>query len=193
MDRRVISQTLELERGFVESVVKAVLHTILFHRYFGNVSPKDICILASVTYTAVDDPGVLTAVDDKVAELMQTLSTTGDSKSQISLCFTETKPRRAWFSKSEEEISWEEWVLDISSQASKSEQGKYKLGRLKASAEDQAKKAIFRVIQEVDRNKDHIPLIANSQSNPFPYHIAVAPASGLWSSMIKRAIRPGIS
>ncbi|KAJ2898960.1 hypothetical protein IWW38_001160, partial [Coemansia aciculifera] len=65
--------------------------------------------------------------------------------------------------------------------------------QLQANAEDQAKQAIFHVITEMDRSKDHIPLIANSQTNPFPYHISVSPSSGLWSSMIKRAIRPNIS
>ncbi|KAJ2745753.1 hypothetical protein GGI20_001923 [Coemansia sp. BCRC 34301] len=138
MERKVISHTLALERNFVAPVVTAMLHTILFHRYFGNVTPKDNHILANITYTSVDDSSVAATVADKVKELMQTISST-------------------------------------------------------TSAEDQAKQAIFHVIKEMDRNKDHIPLIANSQTNPFPYHISVTPASGLWSSMIKRAIRPSIS
>ncbi|KAJ2450082.1 hypothetical protein GGF42_004579 [Coemansia sp. RSA 2424] len=190
MERKVISHTLTLERSFVAPVVKAMLHTILFHRYFGNVTPKDNHILANITYASVDDSGVAATVDDKIEELMQTISPTADSKSQISLYFTETKPRKAWFSKSEEEICWEEWLIDIQSKISKTER---EFNQLQANAEDQAKHAIFHVIQAMDRNKDHIPLIANSQTNPFPYHISIAPASGLWSSMIKRAIRPNIS
>ncbi|KAJ2722370.1 hypothetical protein H4R23_004477 [Coemansia sp. Cherry 401B] len=169
MEHRVISQTLDLERSFVEPVVKAVLHTILFHRYFGNAS--------------VDNADVESTVNEKVDELMQSLSVSADSKSQISLCFTETKPRRAWFSKSEEEICWEEWSIYVNA----------KMGQLLASAQDQAKRAIFRVIQEMDKHKGHIPLIASNQTNPFPYHISIAPTSGIWSSMIKRAIRPGLS
>ncbi|KAJ2188847.1 hypothetical protein IW139_001407 [Coemansia sp. RSA 353] len=171
MDHRVVTQTLDLERRFIEPVVKAVLHTILFHRYFGN--------------TSVDNTDVQRQVDERVDELMQSLALTGDSKSQISLYFTETKPRRAWFSKSEEEICWEEWIIHINCTVSKSPT---EVGQLQASAEDQAKRAIFWVIQEMDKHKDHIPLIASKQSNPFPYHISVAPTSGLWSSMIKRAI-----
>ncbi|KAJ2834915.1 hypothetical protein J3B01_001177 [Coemansia erecta] len=185
MDHRVVTQTLDLERRFIEPVVKAVLHTILFHRYFGNVSPQDTCILGSIQYTSVDNTDVQRQVDERVDELMQSLALTGDSKSQISLYFTETKPRRAWFSKSEEEICWEEWIIHINCTVSKSPT---EVGQLQASAEDQAKRAIFRVIQEMDKHKDHIPLIASKQSNPFPYHISVAPTSGLWSSMIKRAI-----
>ncbi|KAJ2009529.1 3'-phosphoadenylsulfate reductase [Coemansia thaxteri] len=174
----------------IPAVVKAVLHTILFHRYFGNVAPKDNHILATITYASVDDASVSATVDEKIDELMQTISLTADSKSHISLCFTETKPRKAWFSKSDEEICWEEWLVNIQSKISRTER---ELNQLQASAEDQAKQAIFRVIQEMDQNKDHIPPIANSQSNPFPYHISVAPVSGLWSSMIKRAIRPSMS
>ncbi|KAJ2065196.1 hypothetical protein GGI17_000452 [Coemansia sp. S146] len=160
MERKTISHTLTLERSFIAPVA------------------------------SVDDSSVSATVDDKIEELMQTISPTADSKSQISLYFTETKPRKAWFSKSEEEICWEEWLIDIQSKIGKTER---EFNQLQASAEDQAKQAIFHVIQEMDRNKDHIPLIANSQTNPFPYHISVTPASGLWSSMIKRAIRPSIS
>ncbi|PIA15315.1 hypothetical protein COEREDRAFT_82073 [Coemansia reversa NRRL 1564] len=188
MERKVVTQTLELERRFVEPVVKSVLHTILFHRYFGNVSPRDNYILSSITYTSVDNVDVLSAVDEKVEELMQNLSSTSDSKSQISLYFTETKPRRAWFSKSEEEICWEEWIINVQSKVQQTDR---EANQLQINAENQAKKAIFHVIQEMDKSKEHIPLIANSQTNPFPYHISVAPVSGLWSLMIKRAIRPG--
>ncbi|KAJ1993143.1 hypothetical protein GGI25_002935 [Coemansia spiralis] len=190
MERKVIAQTLTLERSFIQPVVKAVLHTIIFHRYFGNITPKNNCILSSVTYASVDDTDVLDTVDEKVEELMQTLSATGESQSQLSLYFTETKPRKAWFSKSEEVICWEEWTLNVQSKVSKTER---ELNQMQASAEDQAKRAIFLIIQKIDKNKDHIPLIANSQGNPFPYHIDVNPASGLWSSMIKRAILPSIS
>ncbi|KAJ1799537.1 hypothetical protein LPJ59_001760 [Coemansia sp. RSA 2399] len=190
MERKVITQTLVLERSFVHDVVKAVLHTIIFHRYFGNVTPKSNCILAVVTYASVDNADVLRTVDEKVEELMQTISATGETKSQMSLYFTETKPRKAWFSKSEEEICWEEWSINIHSRIARTER---ELNQMHASAQDQAKQTIFSVIQQVDQHKDHIPLIASPKGNPFPYHITVASGSGLWSSMIKRAILPGIS
>ncbi|KAJ1947833.1 hypothetical protein FBU59_001833 [Linderina macrospora] len=61
---------------------------------------------------------------------------------------------------------------------------------MQARAETQLKESLLFVISEMDRHKDHIPLIASTQGNPFPFHISVAPSAGLWSSMIKRAIRP---
>ncbi|KAJ2692188.1 hypothetical protein H4R19_006205, partial [Coemansia spiralis] len=139
-DRKVITQSFELERRFVEPVVAAVLHTILFHRCFGNVSPRENRILHSVTYASVDSPDICAAVDGKVAEMIQSLSPTQGSRGQISLLFTETKPRRAWFSKAEEEICWEEWVLNIQSAVCTAER---ELGPLLSSAEEQAKSAIF--------------------------------------------------
>ncbi|KAJ1833366.1 hypothetical protein LPJ63_002808 [Coemansia sp. RSA 2711] len=96
MEHRVISQTLDLERSFVEPVVKAA---------------------------SVDNADVESTVNEKVDELMQSLSVSADSKSQISLCFTETKPRRAWFSKSEEEICWEEWTIYVNAKVHKTERG----------------------------------------------------------------------
>ncbi|KAJ2879873.1 hypothetical protein FB639_002973 [Coemansia asiatica] len=191
MERKVINQSLALDHKYVSPVVKAVLHTILFHRYFGNITPRDNHILSAVTYASVDDIDIINSVDDKVHELMQTLSSTSNSKSQISLYFTETKSRKAWFSKTEEEVCWEEWTIYIKSKAGA--QTERERTERHNSAVDQCKKTIFSVIQEIDKNKDHIPLIATSQANPFPYHITVVPASGLWSSMIKRAILPGIS
>ncbi|KAJ1895864.1 hypothetical protein LPJ66_004329 [Kickxella alabastrina] len=191
MNRRVINQTLALDRSFIAPAVKAVLHTILFHRYFGNISPKQNTVLSGLTYASVDDTNVINAVEDKVQELMQTVSATSDSKAQICLYFTETKSRKAWFSTSEEEICWEEWSISIQSKVSHN-RTESERNQQQSSSTDQAKKAIFGIIQEMDHNKDHIPLISNSQTNPFPYHITVTPASGLWSSMIKRAILPGI-
>ncbi|KAJ2451321.1 hypothetical protein EV183_003693 [Coemansia sp. RSA 2336] len=182
MERKTITQTLDLERSFVEPVVKAILHTIIFHRYFGNVVPRDTTILSSITYASVENTEVINTVDAKVHELVQSLSPVVDSKSQISLYFTETKPRRAWFSRSEEEICWEEWIIYVN----------YML-QLQEKAQDQTRQALLRVIQEMDQHKEHIPLIATNEANPFPYHISVAPASGIWSSMLKRAIRPGLS
>ncbi|KAJ1826712.1 hypothetical protein LPJ56_002046, partial [Coemansia sp. RSA 2599] len=140
---------------------------------------------------SIDDVDIINTVDDKVQELMQTLSSTSNSKSQISLFFTETKSRKAWFSKSEEEVCWEEWTVHVQSKVG-AQTEKERVER-HSSAVDQCKRVIFSAIQEIDKHKDHIPLIATSQANPFPYHITVAPASGLWSSMIKRAILPGIS
>ncbi|KAJ2784195.1 hypothetical protein H4R18_001250 [Coemansia javaensis] len=187
MNRKVFSLTLDLERGFVGPVVAAVLHTILFYRHFGNVSPRKHQALNTVL---VDCPDVLAAVDARVDELVQGLAPAADSRAQISLSFTETKPRRAWFSKSEEEICWEEWIIAVQSRAARAD---HDPPRQLAAAEDQARRAMLRVIREMDRSKDHIPLIASATGSPFPFHIAVAPISGLWSSMIKRAIRPGAS
>lgn len=190
----MITQSLVLERTYAAPVITAILHTIIFHRYFGNITPRETQILSSaVTYASVDDANVMATVDDKVDELMQSLSTTTDTKTQIAVFFTETKARKAaWFSsKSEEQICWEQWTIELQSKCTSSEQER---NQLLNDAINQAKRAIFAVIKEVDQNKDHIPLIVNSQTNPFPYHITVAAAApGLWSSMIRRAILPGIS
>ncbi|KAJ2664535.1 hypothetical protein IWW48_000788 [Coemansia sp. RSA 1200] len=201
MERKVVTQELSLERSFIQDVAKALLHTIIFHRYFGNVTPKSNAILSStVTYASVDNTDVLRTVDEKVNELMQTIPTAGESRTRMSLHFTETKPRRksaaaAWFGKTghrgeEEEICWEEWAITINSKVARTERER---NQMFVSAQDQAKDAIFLVIAQADTHKDHIPLIADPQGNPFPYHITIASGTGLWSSMIKRAILPGIS
>ncbi|KAJ1725024.1 hypothetical protein LPJ53_000750 [Coemansia erecta] len=193
MDHRVIKHSLVLERSLVPSVVKAVLHTILFHRYFGNVTPQENLILSDqVTYVSVDDGNVVSTVDSKVEELMQVLQQDG-GKSQVTVSFSETRGRKAsWFgTATPQSVCWEEWVVDV--QALGRAHGREERAAQQRLAVDQAKHAIFQVICQADAHKDHIPLIASSQENPFPYHIAVAPAAGLWSSMIKRAILPGMA
>ncbi|KAJ2781394.1 hypothetical protein GGI15_003225 [Coemansia interrupta] len=193
MDHRVIKQSLVLERSLVPSVVKAVLHTILFHRYFGNVTPQENLILSDqVTYVSVDDADVVSTVDGKVQELMQALQQDG-GKSQVTVSFSETRGRKAsWFGgAAAQSVCWEEWVVDV--QAEGRAPGGEEQRTQRRQAVDQAKHAIFAVIRQADAHKDHIPLISSSKENPFPYHITVAPAAGLWSSMIKRAILPGIS
>lgn len=42
-------------------------------------------------------------------------------------------------------------------------------------------KAIMRVITIVNRDKEHIPLITTSETNPFPYRIDINPRIEGWS------------
>jgi len=43
-------------------------------------------------------------------------------------------------------------------------------------------KAAMKIVTTVNREKDHIPPITTSESNPFPYQISVNPKDNGWGA-----------
>jgi autophagy-related protein 101 len=107
-------------------------------------------------------------------------------KAQIVVNFFEKKTRKAWFSKSEEEVCWEEWIINISSITPRNESEKIRVAK---SAENQLQTIIMKVIDIVNDNKDHIPPIATTEANPFPYQISIpSETEDTWGSVFKKIL-----
>jgi autophagy-related protein 101 len=45
-------------------------------------------------------------------------------------------------------------------------------------------KAAMKIVTTVNREKDHIPPITTSESNPFPYQIVINPKADGWGTRI---------
>jgi autophagy-related protein 101 len=45
-------------------------------------------------------------------------------------------------------------------------------------------KAAMKIVTTVNREKDHIPPITTSESNPFPYQIVINPKADGWGARI---------
>lgn len=107
-------------------------------------------------------------------------------KAQIAIAFYEKKTRKAWFSKSEEEVCWEQWTITVSSITPRNENERALLSR---SAEQQLQNILFKIIDFVGENKTHIPSITSSEGNPFPYSIALpSEAEESWGSVFKKIL-----
>lgn len=106
-----------------------ILHTIFFHRFFPSVRPRTHDVL-DLTLPVVGDAELETLIEQKTSSLIRQLDTTSDLGSrssgvrgQIAVQFFEKRRRKAWFTKGEEEVCWEQWTLDVTLAIPRTESG----------------------------------------------------------------------
>lgn len=190
--RKPVEYILEIfaDPTCVKDIVRGVLHTIFFHRYFPSIRPASIEVL-DLTLPFVQDPELETLIDTRVGQLIRQLSSTTSPQSsirgQLVVQFFEKKKRKAgaglgWFSggaKGEEEICWERWTLEVTLATPKSETERIKSAKAIGSS---LQKTAMKVIQMVNKDKEHIPPITTSDANPFPYTVELNPRVEGWAT-----------
>ncbi|TFY55292.1 hypothetical protein EVJ58_g8340 [Rhodofomes roseus] len=60
----------------------------------------------------VDDPEMKQLVDDKVEAFWKSIEGGYNKRGQIIVTFSEKRPRKTWFIMGEEEIPWEQWIIN---------------------------------------------------------------------------------
>ncbi|GAB7362168.1 hypothetical protein MBLNU230_g2194t1 [Neophaeotheca triangularis] len=188
--RRAPEYQLEVtaDRPNVKDVVKGVLHTIFFHRYFTPLYPATHDVL-DITLPYVTDDEIETLVEQRATALVRQLDVANNQQSpqysqkggkgQIVVQFLEKKRRKGgWFgTKADEETVWECWVVDVTLATSRSENDGTKTRR---QMERSLQKASMKIISVVNRDRNHIPPITTTEANPFPYQILVNPKNDGW-------------
>jgi autophagy-related protein 101 len=107
-----------------------ILHTIFFHRFFPSIRPKTRDVL-DLTLPVVEDVELETLIDQRTTALVRQLGASSDMgvrstgvRGQIAVQFFEKRRRKAWFTKGEEEVCWEQWTLDVTLATPRTESGK---------------------------------------------------------------------
>jgi len=189
-ERRSAEYTLEIfaDRTCVKDIVKAILHTIFFHRYFTPLRPATSDLL-DVTFPHVSDPDLETLVEQRAQTLVRQLDVSPSTdpsypkrheggRGQLVLQFTEKKRRKGWFGgKADEDTVWETWILDVTLATPRTETEAVKARR---AMEMSLQKTAMKVINIVNRDRNHIPPITTNETNPFPYQILVNPKNDGW-------------
>ncbi|KAF9428219.1 hypothetical protein BGZ94_003079 [Podila epigama] len=173
-----------IERSFLKDALRAILHTILFHRVFANIKPRDIDIL-DITIPIIDDPEIDRLVDEKITSFIKTVDSSQQSKGQIGLMFYEKRTKRAWFSSTSSEVCWEQWCITIHIVTNTNEKDRQ---RSLKNMEKALSSLFLSILRTVNERKDHIPPITTSDGNPFPYQIVIPTAADTWGSMFKRML-----
>ncbi|EON66617.1 hypothetical protein W97_05863 [Coniosporium apollinis CBS 100218] len=191
--RRPPEYTLEVfaDPTCVKDIIKgtSILHTIFFHRYFTPISPLTRDLL-DLTLPAIDDVDLETLIDQRATALVRAIDTSsyvpsshnrtgsyGRSQSgrgQLAVQFFEkTRRRKSYFGfgKQDEEVCWETWILDVTLATPRTDSDVYKVRR---AMENSLRKSALKVVNIVNREKDHIPPILTTDSN-FPVQILVNP------------------
>ncbi|KAJ5689543.1 hypothetical protein N7462_003935 [Penicillium macrosclerotiorum] len=180
----------------VRDVLKGVLNLIFFHRYFPSIRPVTFDVL-DLTLPAINDADLETLIESRVNALVRqhltsaagaqdgTVGGGGGVRGRIAVEFYEKKRRRTglWFGglagKGEEEVCWEIWTLDVTIATPRTESERAKVRKAMANM---LQKAALKIMNVVNRDKDHIPPITTSESNPFPYRIVVNPRADGWGN-----------
>ncbi|TPX69629.1 hypothetical protein SpCBS45565_g02265 [Spizellomyces sp. 'palustris'] len=180
---------LVVDRYYLAAVMKALLHSILFHRRFTSERPMEIDLDAlNVTYARLEDPELERAVDEKVRMFDKALEPlSGRNKGQIAVMFFERRAKKSWFTKTEEEVCWEQWVITITIRESRTEREHIDARR---ALQKDLVTALTSISQMTNEQKDHIPPIVNN--DPFPFQIVISSNSDAsWTSMFKQMISSG--
>lgn len=197
-------------------MIIGVLCTIFFHRFLSPFRPKTHDIF-DLTLPAFDDRELDILIEERVAALLRSIEassssssspsspaipTTTSARGQLAVQFHEKRPRRAgWFSKAEEKVCWEQWLLNVTIISPRTEAGTSHpdmhfsprlfmvvlicaTDRAKArrQIEDQLQATVLKIITVVGNEKNHIPPITSNDANPFPYTIVVSPKGETWGA-----------
>ncbi|EAA33483.2 hypothetical protein GE21DRAFT_4147 [Neurospora crassa] len=182
----------------VRDVVRGILHTIFFLRYFVSHEPKtrDVCGL-ELAY--IPDAEIETLIDQRVATLVRQLevdrnqssssqhpyggggpgySGGGGGRGQITVQFFEKKRRKTWYGmgRGDDEVCWENWTVKVTVAEPRTESERHKV---RNAMESTLQSTVFKCITIANTHKDHIPPITTNDSNPFTYQIHVNPHHGL--------------
>lgn len=166
-------------QAHVRNAARAIIYTILFHRCFGQVTPKTEEIL-DISVPIIDNQSLIDDVEQYATDYAMSKSrsevhTYDQSKSNRTLRieFMEKKVRKNWFSRTaEEDVCWEIWDIRISS-SQRSASAMH--GPQDVAPKDLDLKAtLLNIVSLVNqRNDDYIPPIPYNDANPFTYHLSI--------------------
>ncbi|RPA86153.1 DUF1649-domain-containing protein [Ascobolus immersus RN42] len=168
------------ERNHVSDIVRAIISTIFFHRFFPAVRPKTRDVL-DLTFPSIDDPKLDAQIDAQVSSLLEGFNNgTSKSSGRISVQFYEKRRKKSgWFLRADEQVCWEEWVLNVKLVSARTDSERR---NLRTKMENQLSNAILQIITAVSHHKDHIPPITEMTSNPFPFQITVGDKVDNWGT-----------
>ncbi|KIM49851.1 hypothetical protein M413DRAFT_117035 [Hebeloma cylindrosporum] len=149
-----------------------MLHAIFFHRLFGPIKPQTFEVL-DVTIPAVSDQETEQLVDEKVDAFWKGLEGGFSKRGQIIVTISEKKPKKNWFSIGEEEVPWEQWVINAELRQPKTEKDRENARSALAST---LTKAIHTMIMHTSSEKGRaaVPPITDANTiSPFPFKVIV--------------------
>ncbi|KAK4227921.1 hypothetical protein QBC38DRAFT_173637 [Podospora fimiseda] len=169
----------------VRDVVRAILHSIFFLRYFPAITPKSRDFLG-IEVSYVPDDQIETLIDQRATALARQLdaerqqlprntnsSYNSGGRGQITVQFLEKRRKKSsWLSirGGDDEIPWESWTIKVTVSEPRTEGERIKVRK---ATESTLASSIMKVITLANTHKDHIPPITTQNSNPFPYQIYV--------------------
>ncbi|TFK64583.1 DUF1649-domain-containing protein [Pluteus cervinus] len=167
-----ITIDLILDRVTTKDVLHGILHSILFHRLFGAVKPRDLEVL-NVTMPGVSNPEIERMVNKKVETFWKGIETGTNKRGQIVVTLSEKRAKKSWFYTEEEDVPWEQWIVNAELRQPKSDVDRL---NFHASIAASLTKSIHTMLEHTSSEKGRavVPLITKANEiSPFPLDIAV--------------------
>ncbi|PAV22921.1 hypothetical protein PNOK_0287800 [Pyrrhoderma noxium] len=168
----IIATELVLDRLTTKDVLRALLHSILFHRLFGIIKPQNLEVL-DITMPAIKDAQTEMLIDEKVDAFWKAVESGANKRGQITVTFSEKRPKKTWFSIGEEEVPWEKWIINAEVRQPKTDADRQIFNStLSTSLSD----ALLTILNHTSSEKGRtaVPPITNSTGiSPFPFRISV--------------------
>ncbi|KAH7023474.1 hypothetical protein EDB80DRAFT_697641 [Ilyonectria destructans] len=182
----------------VRDVVKGILHTIFFHRFFPSLTPQTREVL-DLTLPYVDDDELEIMIEQRATALESQLdaqrsSTSGNAnatsnsgapgggRGQLVVQFFEKRRRKAWLSRGDEEVCWECWTIKVTVAEPRTESERAKVRR---AMEQTLLTTAMKIVTFANTHKDHIPPITTQGTNPFPYKINLDQKETSWATRMR--------
>ncbi|KAK4239968.1 hypothetical protein C8A03DRAFT_31897 [Achaetomium macrosporum] len=199
----------------VRDVVRGILHTIFFLRFFPTVLPQTRDVLG-LELAYVPDAEIETLIDQRVAALVRQLeserhqphnilssdsrgglgrlagtstppssSSGGGGRGQITVQFLEKRRRKTWYAIRGDDEIC--WESWTVKVTVADPRTEAERAKVRRASETTLHNAILKAVTLANAHKDHIPPIMNSESNPFPYQINVGGLGGSGNHQQKEA------
>merc|ERR1712093_25085 len=169
------STKITCERSLAKSVIGAVLQAILFQRAFGTVVPgtKDVLGPTLPCVVASELDGIVDARVDEIYRAIehQTASSTNRSRQATAVVsFCQERVTRTWYSKTVEEVPWEEYHVTFEMLSGQTEKERNKIDGV---TRRQLSAFLLALVVFADSHKAHTPPITNNDILPFPLKITL--------------------
>jgi len=128
-----------------------------------------------VTMPGVADEGMEQLINDKVDAFWKGIEGGANKRGQIIVTFSEKRQKKSWFQVyvGEEEVPWEQWIINAEIRQPKSEQDRQTSNANLASTLTKTLKTMLTHTSS-ERGRTAVPLITEAQSiSPFPLKMVV--------------------
>ncbi|KAF8486667.1 autophagy-related protein [Russula emetica] len=162
-----------LDRQNTREILCALLHAILFHRLFGTIRPQTFEVL-DVTMPGVADPTMQQLVEEKVDAFWKGLENVPLKRGEISVTLSKKDQRKAWLGITtyEEEVAWEQWIINAEIRQPKSEKERQQFNQNIAATLSKSLRVMLTHTSS-EQGRGAVPPITNSDVSPFPLKISV--------------------
>jgi len=166
---------VSVEQYYLKDVLRALVHSILFHRSFADIVPIDVYIQPlNITYVRCDyDDAMDRLIEARISDFCKLfISDLYRHKQTLSIFFythQSSVKSSSWFSTTRARTSeWEQWCLNVQVSIAKTEPEQ--IASLKNLSGHLLDKLID-ISQKTNEEKSHVPPITSTEKYPFPFEI----------------------